>query len=261
MSAPNIDDLGFHVLGFDGWKARLIAQYQSEFGTDIDLGPDSPDGQWLAILAGDFADIEQLAQVDYEGRSPAGAVGVGLSRLVQLNGITRKPAQFSSLPISIAGTVGTVVATGKLIGDPNDATLPAFQVRAPGITIGGGGTGTGFADCTVAGPINVATNRLTKILEPVTGWATVTNTSTATPGTLVESDLKLRARRAKSAAIPSQSMLDGLEAAHCSTSPASRTRGPTRTRPTSRTRRATLGTASTRSSTAVPMWTSRTRSG
>jgi uncharacterized phage protein gp47/JayE len=139
-------------------------------------------------------------------------VGAALSRLVQLNGISRKSAQFSTVPILITGTPATSVPIDSLIADPNDPTLPSFKTAAP-YTIGGGGTVSGQAVCSEAGPVNVATGRLTLIQTVTSGWNAVTNTSAAAPGRLTETDPVLRARRALSVAMPSQSMLDGLYAA------------------------------------------------
>jgi len=212
MVTFTIDDTGFHEIGFNGYLADWEAVFRARYGSDIDLTAGSPDGQWVADLAQRDTNIEQEAKQVYLGRSPAGAVGVGLSRLVQLNGINRKSAQFSTVTIEMAGTAGTIIPIDSLIADPDDPTLPSFKTAAE-YTIGGGGTVTGQAICSEAGPINAAIGRLTAIQTVIANWDTVTNTAAAVPGRLVESDPQLRARRALSVAMPSQSMLDGLYAA------------------------------------------------
>lgn len=220
MSTPTfIDDLGFHLAvgpngqtGVSGWLSTFETAYQGIYGSTVDVSPDSPDGQWLGTLSETVNDFEQLLLTLYNGRSPAGAIGAGLSRLVMLNGIARKAAQFSTAPITLSGTPGTVIAAGKLIASLSDPTIPPFATAAS-YTIGGGGTITGNAICTVAGPTNAASGDLTVIQTSVPGWTNVTNTSPATPGILLEQDPALRARRMLSVAIPSQSMLDGLYAA------------------------------------------------
>lgn len=214
MSAPFIDDTGFNELGLNGWLALIQGDFQSTYGSDIDVGPDSPDGQLIGTLAGRFSDLEQLLQTIYNGRSPAGAVGAGLSRLIRLNGITRKSAQVSSVPVTILGTPGTVITAGFLMGSNVDPTKPPFQLTGTQ-TIGGGGTVSAVASCTAAGPVtlNNAPAELTVILTPVAGVASVSNTSAAAPGSAVEADPAVRIRREVSVAMPSQSLLDGLEAA------------------------------------------------
>lgn len=211
MITWTVDDTGFHEVGLNGYIADWEDTFRSRYGSAIDLSAGSPDSQLVATLAQKDANVEQAAKQVYLGRSPSGAVGAGLSRLVQLNGINRKAAQFSTVPILLTGAPATVVPINSLIADPDDPTLPPFKTVAE-YTIGGGGTVTGQAICTVSGPVPLAAKTLT--IQSVTGgWDEVESTDNATLGMLVEPDPQLRARRALSVAMPSQSMLDGLYAA------------------------------------------------
>jgi uncharacterized phage protein gp47/JayE len=216
MSAPYIDDTGFHAFGLNAWKAALEGLWQAAFGAAIDLSAASPDGQIIGSLTGILTDIEQLAETEYLARSPAGARGTGLSRLVQLNGIARKQAQFSTAPVTLGGTPGTVIPAGSLVGSPTDPTKPTFATTgtspADDLTVGGGGTVTGQIQCSVAGPVTLPTGAL-QILTVISGWTTAVTTADAAPGIQVEADPALRARRAASVAMPSQALSDGLQAA------------------------------------------------
>lgn len=218
MSGPTIDGTGFHlhefggVTGLQGWLDELIDEHKGIHGDDISVNAEDPDGETLSKEAQARNDIEQLALTLYNMNAPAGAVGAALSRLVQLNGINRKAAQFSVVPITLGGTPGTVIPINSLFDNPDDPDLPPFKTAAP-YTIGGGGTVAGQGICTEAGPFNVGATKLTHPLTVISGWNTVTNPSAAAPGRLVETDPILRVRRAESVAMPSQSMLDGLQAA------------------------------------------------
>ncbi len=218
MSGPSIDSTGFHLhefngeTGLQGWLDELISDYEGIYGTDIAVDPESIDGEWLSKEAQARNDAEQIALTLYNMNAPAGAVGAALSRLVQLTGITRKGAQSSTVPITLGGTPGTVIPANSLFDNPDDPDLPPFKTVAD-YTIGGGGTVTGQGVCTEAGPFNVGAGKLTHVQTVISGWDTVTNTSDAAPGRIVETDPILRVRRAESVAIPSQSMLDGLQAA------------------------------------------------
>jgi uncharacterized phage protein gp47/JayE len=215
MSGPTIDATGFHLAvnggltGLNGWIEYFRAGHVGIYGTAADTSPDSPDGQWIGFLAASANDLEQALLNVYNGRSPAGAVGAGLARLVALNGIARKTAQYSTVPILLSGTPGTIVPAASFITSASDPTLPSFETLA-NYTIGGGGTVVGSGICSVPGPVQVASGDLTVIGSPVTGWDTVTNTDVAAPGLDVETDPDLRARRTVSVAMPSQSLLDGL---------------------------------------------------
>lgn len=212
MVGPTIDATGFHKVGFNGYLADWEATFRAIYGSDIDLSAGSPDAQFIGTLAQRDTNAEQLLEQIYLGRSPAGAVGAGLSRILRLNGLLRKGAEFSTVPILISGVPGTVVPVDSLIADPDDPLLPSFKTAAP-YTIGVGGTIAGQATCTEAGPVNVGPDRLKKIQTITGGWESVTNTSAAAPGRLVEQDPQARARRDQSVAMPSQSLTDGLQAA------------------------------------------------
>jgi uncharacterized phage protein gp47/JayE len=219
MTAPFIDDTGFNAFGLDNWKSSLESLWRAAYGSALDVSATSPDGQIIGGLAGNFVDLEQLAQTVHLARSASGARGAGLSRLVQLNGITRNAAQFSTAPVTLSGTTGTIIPAGSLIASLSDPNKPAFKTTgtspADDLTIGGSGTGTvaGQVQCTEAGPVTAAAGELTKILTVISGWTGVTNTADAAPGQQVEADPALRARRAASVALPSQSLADALQAA------------------------------------------------
>jgi uncharacterized phage protein gp47/JayE len=211
MVSFTIDDTGFHEVGLNGYIADWESTFRSIYGNAIDLSPGSPDSQIVGVLAQRDVDFEQAAKQIYLGRSPSGAVGTQLSRLMQLNGISRQGAQFSTVPILLTGTPSTIVPIDSLFADPDDPSLPSFKTVAP-YTIGGGGTVTGQGICTEAGPVPLAAKTLA--IQTVTGgWTAVESTDIATLGRLVEPDPQARARRALSVATPSQSMLDGLYAA------------------------------------------------
>jgi len=218
MAGPTIDGTGFHlhefnsVTGLQGWLDDIVDRFKSRYGDDINVDPESPDGQFLGDLAEMLNDAEQRELTNYLQNSPSGAVGAALSRIVQLNGITRKSAQVSTVTVTLGGTPTTVIPIGSLFDNPDDPDLPPFETAAEYI-IGGGGTVSGQGLCTEAGPFNVGAGKLTRPLTVISGWDTVTNPAAASPGRLVEPDPILKVRRADSVAMPSQSMLDGLRAA------------------------------------------------
>jgi uncharacterized phage protein gp47/JayE len=207
-----IDDTGFHRDRLDQIVADLTASFQSIYGSDIDVSPDSPDGQLIGILAEMVSDAQQMAESVYNALAPAGATGAALARLALLNGVIRKPAQFSTSSVSLTGTPGTVVPAGSLIGS-SDVNNPATFATDSTLTIGSTGVVIGTATATTPGPINAAAGTLTKVQTVINGWVAVTNTSAASPGTLAETDPALRVRRAQSVALPSQGITDGMFAA------------------------------------------------
>jgi uncharacterized phage protein gp47/JayE len=206
-----ITDEGFVRTRLDERLAALESAVRGIFGSDIDLAPETPDGQLLGIFAEAIADIDELAEAVYNGRSPAGARGAALSRLVRLNGITRKAAQFSTATVTFSGTPGTVIPIGSLVGSTDDPTAIFATIAA--LTISGAGTVSGTVRATVAGAVPAPAGSLTLVQTVISGWTGANNVASAGLGTDVEKDPPLRVRRAGSVAIPSQGILDGLYAA------------------------------------------------
>ena len=208
-----IDDLGFHRVRLDQRKAALEALWQGIFGADIDLTPQSMDGQQIGILAEAIADIDALAEAVFNGRSAAAATGDGLARLVRLNGITKAPATFSTAGVVLSGTPGTVIPAGSIVNSnttPPTAWVTTGVSPANDLTIGGGGTVAGTIQASVGGPILGPAGTLNQAMTVISGWTGVTNPLDALVGTSAETDAALRVRRAASVAVPSQALIDGI---------------------------------------------------
>ncbi len=205
-----VTSTGFDRTRLDQRLADLIADFQAIYGTDIQVNPDDLDGQWLAIMAERLADNDLLAEAVYNSFNPNGAIGVQLSRLVQLNGIKRIAGDYSVVNLLIVGTIGTVIPAGKVVGSLNDTQqwLTTTQVTIPA-----SGQITVNAEPSEKGPIAAASGTLTEILTPIFGWLTVTNPLKAVVGREEETDEQLRARRKYSTSFPGQSFVDAIYAA------------------------------------------------
>lgn len=207
-----IDSTGYHCADYPSFLAYVQNSYQGIYGADVYLGADSMDGQWTAVLAQMLYDTAQVGQAGYNSFSPAGAQGVGLSRVVKINGLERDIPTYSSVPLSIVGQAGTVITNGIAVDTLNQQwALPAT------VTIPSGGAITVTGTSTVVGALNAAANTITGIFTPTLGWQTVNNSVAATPGAPVESDAALRGRQAVSTANPSLTVLEGTYGAIANT--------------------------------------------
>lgn len=202
-----VTSTGFQRTRLDERLAELQDAMRAIFGPDINLDPDTIDGQTIGIFAEAISNLDQLAEDCYQSFNPQSAAGLALSRLVQLNGIRRIAGAYSTATIRAVGTAGTIIPAGSLVSSPTtgitfstiaDATIPSagqIDVAAKAVEIG----------------VKLApAGTLTKIDTPIYGWQTATNPTDATPGREEESDFALRLRRAASTATPSQSVLDGI---------------------------------------------------
>jgi uncharacterized phage protein gp47/JayE len=203
--APTVDADGITIPSYADVYATLKAQYQSIFGSDVYLEPDSQDGQWLSIIAAAINDINASCVAVYNQFSPATAVGVGLSSVVKINGLARQIATASSVDVLIVGVAGTTINLG-IVGD----ILNQRWALPDSVDIPPAGEITVTASALTVGALAAAPGTVTKILTPTLGWQTVNNLTAATPGAPVESDAALRQRQAKSTALSALTPLKAL---------------------------------------------------
>ena len=180
--------------------------FQNIYGSDIQIGPDSMDGQLVMALATMIDDNNQACVAAWNNQSPQTAVGAGLSSVVKINNIQREVATSSTAVVVVGGVAGTVI-TGGIVTD----SAGTYQWALPDpTTIGIGGSTTVTATCTTPGAIAAAPGSLTVKVTSVSGWNTVSNASAATPGAPVEQDGALRTRQSQSTQLPARTLLGSM---------------------------------------------------
>ncbi|MDQ8034974.1 baseplate J/gp47 family protein [Bordetella genomosp. 1] len=207
-TAPVIDATGIHAPTYADVFEFLQTQFRAIYGEDAYLDPDSQDGQLLAVFAKSISDSNAAAIQVYNSFSPATAVGEALSSNVRINGIARATASSSTADLRLVGQVGTRIVAGR-VRDAGQAlwALPAEVVIPPAGEI------TVTATCLSVGALRAAANTINQIATPTRGWQSVTNPAPAVPGAPVETDAALRVRQARSVALPSLTVLDGIAGA------------------------------------------------
>lgn len=198
-----IDSTGYHFSDYPTFLAWLQGVYTGIYGADVYLGADSQDGQFIAILAQAFYDTAALGSSVYNSFSPATAQGVGLSRVVKINGLSREVPSFSTVVVTIVGQANTVISNGiaqDVLGQ--QWALPLS------VTILDSGTIDVTATSSVVGFITAEPNTITTIFTPTLGWQSVNNAAAATPGSPVETDAQLRVRQSISTSLPAQTVFD-----------------------------------------------------
>jgi len=215
-----VDSSGYHFADYPTILEWLKDEYRAIYGEDVYLEPDSQDGQEIAVRARALYDTAALGATIYNSFSPSTAQGVGLSRVVKINGIRRQVATKSTVDLEIGGSVGTTITNGIAEdSNSNKWLLPALVV----IPISGTITVTATAE--KVGSITAQPATITKISTPTLGWQTVNNVLTATPGVAVEEDAELRVRQTTSVALPSLSVMEGTKGAVANVAGVSRSEG------------------------------------
>lgn len=198
-----ITDTGIDVPTLDDCLAYLQDQYRSIYGSDVNLDPDTKDGQWLGVLAKGFSDANQALAAVFLSFSPSFAQGANFSSLVKINGLRRLIATNSQQNMDIAGTVGTTITNGA-VSDANKQqwNLPASVTIPPGGTITVTATAASAGDITAVGPLTIAT--------PTRGWSTVALNGDTAVGKPVETDAALRRRQQVSTGLPATTPLAAI---------------------------------------------------
>lgn len=171
------------------------------------LDPSTPDGLKLASDAEIWANLDELGQAAYNSKDPNKAKGVDLNIICSLTGTIRSQGTPSNVELTLGGTPGTVIIAGRQVESRVDGSRWRIDTNA---TIGAGGTVTVNATCTTNGATQADIGTLTRIVNVVGGWQTVTNASVATPGTNRQNNASLRLERAKAVARPGNAQVDNM---------------------------------------------------
>lgn len=203
--APVISATGISAPAFSDVLAYVIAKYQGIYGSDVYLGADSQDYQFLSAgIAAPINDLNAAIIAAYNAYSPATAQNANLSSVVKINGLARNVPTNSTVDQIIVGVVGTVITNGVTQdANGNKWNLPAS------VTIPASGTITVTATCQTAGAVQAGIGTVNQIATPTLGWQSVTNATAAAAGAPVETDSQLKARQAVSTALPSRTVLEG----------------------------------------------------
>jgi len=203
--APVISATGITAPSFSDVLSLLISKYQGIYGSDIYLGNDSQDYQFLsACIATPINDLNAAIIGTYNSFSPATAQGASLSSGVKINGLKRNTSGNSTVDQIIVGQAGTPIVNGVTQdANQNKWSLP------PLVTIPPSGTITVTATCQTAGAVQAGVGAVNQIATPTFGWQSVTNATEAAAGAPVETDSQLKARQSVSTALPSRTVLEG----------------------------------------------------
>lgn len=205
---PTIDSSGITAPNFNDILLSLQASYKNIYGSDIVISADSQDGQFLAVLAKNINDCNQVAIAVYQSFSPFYAQGAGLSSLVKLSAITRNVPTNSTAVGNVVGVAGTTIlngvvrdVSGNLWALPASVTIPLAGTIAVTVT------------AQTTGSLSAQIGDINQIYTPQFGWQSFTNTSAAVIGAPVETDSALRRRQAVSSSLPALGIFAAIYAA------------------------------------------------
>lgn len=184
--------------------ANLNNKFIAAFGSNFDISPESPDGQYIGIMADEIASCWEQAEQVFNAFRPGAVSGIGLDNICELTNTVRYVDKPSQATVLCSGDSGTVVPAGSVVTDGTMRFTLDTDVTLPG-------------DVTViaeeAGEYYIAPNSINKIVTPVAGWTAVNNETAGETGINYESDPQLRARREKTTAVSSTATVEAIYAA------------------------------------------------
>ena len=203
-------------------EQELVAQYtaafQAIYGSDINLGAETPDGQIMMTFIQSVLDVEDLITLVYTSFDPDQAFGVILDQRVAINGIQRQAGTYTVTNITIT-TTNSVNLYGldqsvNPIYTVSDNAGNQWQLQATQLGFSApSGISLAFQAST-PGALTTIPNTITTPVTIVLGVSAINNPTTYTTlGLNEESDAALKIRRQISVSLASQGYLAGLLAA------------------------------------------------
>ena len=204
--APYIDTTGIHLPTYRDIQEDLINEMKSIYGDDIYIEEDTQDYQMISAFSSKMSDLLDFLEMIYNSYNVKTAVGTTLDNIVKLNGIERKSASYSTVELSITGTIGTIIRNGITSDGTHRWILDntEFVITASPITAS--------ATCEDIGAIEALPHSVNQIVNITKGWLSVDNPLRASVGEPIETDANLRIRQGLSVAQPSLNMVESLYA-------------------------------------------------
>lgn len=195
-----ITDKGIEIERLDDIFAHFEVGFKEIYGQDIDLTPESVDGQFLAILSQMKVDIQELILNIYRQVDPDLATGSWLEQRVAYAGLERKQSSHSYLKaVVLTGTAGAFIPKGTIVEDVNKNRW----VLITDTVLGSEGSKKADFKSEEVGAFALPSNSGLEIVTNTNGFLSAITTEPAEQGVNEETDEQLRQRfylsRARSA--------------------------------------------------------------
>jgi len=201
MSAPEFTNSGIVVQTYQEIYDELAEGYRSIYGDDINLDPNAPDGQRVAIEAQARLDLQTFALALYNSFDPDLAAGLSQNRIIKLAGITRRPATRSQVDVEIVTDRSLTLSDDYTVED----SLGQLWITLEEVIIASATTQTVTLFAQDFGAIEADPDTVTEPATVVLGVTSITNPLASTVGVDEETDEELRIRRNRSLETPTSS--------------------------------------------------------
>lgn len=209
---------GLVTQSLDEIRADLTNKFKTIYGEDINLEQNSPDGQWINILAQEKKDILDLFTQFYNNLDVDSVIGLPQQILYKLNGLTIKAYGYSYCYVNVTVTASVTLqglddnidsadGTGYTVRDVNGNRwiLAVTQNLQPGTHL------LNFRAADL-GSVTALANNINVMETIIAGVSGVNNpANNYITGNTGESAAEFRQRRSRSMAVPSQGFDESVE--------------------------------------------------
>jgi uncharacterized phage protein gp47/JayE len=221
MSVNQLDNTGLQIKSATDVLASLVTAMHGIYGADINVGPNTPDGQQLNIFTQAVIDILELLLAVFNSFDIDSAFGTVLDARVALNGLKRIQGTYTVTPVSVtASQAVTIYGLDELLTNPNaivftiyDGSGNYFQLMNTYAFGGAGSQSLNFQAVNI-GAVLTTLNTITNVQTVTAGITAVNNPLTYTSlGVNEETDSQLKIRRIKALSLFATSPADAVRAA------------------------------------------------
>lgn len=202
---PEITNQGVEIQTFQEIFDELVAGFKDIYGADIDLDPESPDGQRVGIYATKIHDLQTFGMAVANNLDPDLSVGLWQEMLLKFSGITKRPPIRSQVDVEITTDRNLTLEEGYTVAD---SVGTRWKLDTEATLQSGTSTVTLFAED--FGPIEAAANTVTDPETIILGVTNVSNPAAAEVGQDEETEAEVRRRRRLSIETPAFSTRGSL---------------------------------------------------
>ena len=203
-----LTETGIQIERLNDIVKRFEDGFKQIYGQNIDLSPNTPDGQMVGMLAQIKMDIEELAENIYRQLDPDVATGTWLEQRVAYAGLTRRGASYSYLRSAIlTGDPYTNIYDGLVVSDINKTR---WILTSP-VQLDDNGSARADFRSENLGEFNIGKNTSLTIETVTLGLNSVSIVSDSEVGVEEETDQELRERFLKLRNRTAQNSAESIE--------------------------------------------------
>lgn len=180
--------------------------FQTNFGSDLDLNPSSPQG---ILITGDVLLYDETARFTADVANqfnPNYAGGIWLDAMMAMTGLTRIAQTKTTVTATCTGVDGTIIYEGAYASTSAGDLFRATST----VTISGGTASVPFSAYEY-GAIPCSAGTLTTISTNILGWTGITNATDGTLGTDQQSDLSAGNLRKRTLALQGSATIEAIQ--------------------------------------------------